>query len=144
MSFVLQATARIFAKPFGQTTRVGRVFFSTQMICALHQLSYGFPSYLSDDLLDVSETTAALCLEDICPAVKAPFGFVYLRDPTPEDKLRIEREFQAAGFLGSIGCFDCSGWARNNCPKALQGIMMEKDGCTHGRMEVICTLNLWI
>lgn len=115
-----------------------------KVICALRQMAYGIPSDLADDLFDVSETTAALCLENFCIAVIEAFAPVYLRQPTIKDLENIEREFAAVGFPRCIGCLDCAGWRWKNCPKALQGIMKGKDGVPSIRMELICSLDLWI
>ena len=40
--------------------------------------------------------------------------------------------------------FGVCGVVLKNCPKALQGIMVGKDGKPSVRMEVICSLELWI
>lgn len=115
-----------------------------KIICALRQISYDIPADLSDDLFDVSETTAALCLENYCIALQKSLGPLYIRDPTPSELIRIEREFEKAGFPGCIGCLDCSSWTWKNCPKALQGLHKGKDGSPSIRMEAICSLDLWI
>lgn len=115
-----------------------------KIICALKMISYGLPADMADDMFDISETTANLCLESFCAAVMNGLGFRYLRDPTAEDIARIERSFAAAGFPGCIGCLDCAGWGWKNCPVALQGIMKGKSGKAEIRMEVICDLDLWI
>ncbi|CDF33411.1 unnamed protein product [Chondrus crispus] len=115
-----------------------------KVICAMYQLSYGIPADLADDLFEVSETTASLCLTEFCSAVVDGFRSEYLRQPTQEDLGRIERRFAAVGFPGCIGCLDCAGWDWRNCPKALQGAMIGKDGTPTLRMEVICDLDLWI
>jgi len=115
-----------------------------KVICALRQLAYGIPVDLADDLFDVSETTASLCLVEFCKAVVTCFSTQYLRSPTPQDLQRIEKEFSKVGFPGCIGCLDCAGWDWKNCPKALQGIMVGKDGKSTVRMEVVCSLDLWV
>lgn len=124
----------------------GRIGISPllKVICALRQLSYGIPADLADDLFDVSETTASDCLQAFCNAVISGFSGIYLREPTEEDLVRIEKEFRLAGFPGCIGCLDCSGWQWKNCPKALQGVMTGKEGKPSVRMEVVCSLDLWI
>lgn len=73
-----------------------------KVICAMRQLSYGIPADLGDDLFDVSEKTAATCLEKFCTSVIKDLGAVYLRKPTEDDIIRIEREFRLAGFPGCI------------------------------------------
>ena len=115
-----------------------------KVICALRQIAYDIPADLADDLFDVSETTAADCLEHFCSSVRACFGAHYLREPTAEDLVRIERQFARLGFPGCVGCLDCAGWEWKNCPKDLQGVMRGKEGRSVLRMEVIADLDLWI
>ena len=115
-----------------------------KVICGLREMSYGLPADLADDLFDVSETTASLCLHEFCKSIVDCFGERYLRDPDEEDIRRIEKQFAAVGFPGCLGCLDCAGWTWKNCPKALQGAMNGKEGCPTLRMEVICDLDLWI
>lgn len=115
-----------------------------KVICALRILSYGIPSDLADDMFNVSETTADLCVKNFCSAVQTGLKSQYLRDPTDEELKEIEKQFAKAGFPGCIGCLDCAGWEWKNCPKALQGIMTGKNNRPEVRMEVICSLDLWI
>lgn len=77
------------------------------VICALRQLSYGIPTDISDNLFDISESTAAQFIHHICVGVKEAFGSLYLREPTMDDIMRIEGDFRNAGFQGCVGCFDC-------------------------------------
>lgn len=115
-----------------------------KVVCGMRMMAYGIPADLSDDLFDVSETTAFLCLFEFCEAVINCFETEYLREPTVEDLKRVERRFAEVGFPGCIGCVDCAGWFWKNCPKALQGAMIGKDGKPCLRMEVVCDLDLWI
>lgn len=115
-----------------------------KVICALRMLAYGIPADLADDMFNMSQTTASLCLEAFSEAIISGLKHQYLRDPTREDITRIERQFAAAGFPGCIGCLDYAGWTWKACPVALQGIMSGKNGKPETRMEVICDLDLWI
>lgn len=115
-----------------------------KVICALRQLAYRLPADIADDLFDISETSASLCLIELCTAVNNCFQVEYLRAPTTADLARIEREIKNVGFPGCIGCLDCAGWRWKNCPKALQGVMVGRDGVPTVRMEAICSLDLWI
>lgn len=88
--------------------------------------SYRIPPNLSDDLFDVSETTASLCCENFCSSVVALFGEQYFRRPTNRDIRRIENQFSEnqlskVGFPCCLGCLYCAAWAWKNCLKALQG-----------------------
>lgn len=92
----------------------------------------------------MSGTTGSLCVQEFCKAVDECFGDCNLRDPDENYIARIERQFAAVGFPDCIGCLDCAGWYWKNCPKALQGIMVGKDGKPSVRVEVVCSLDLWI
>lgn len=114
-----------------------------KVIAALRILSYGIPADFCDDSFDISETVAQLCLDEFCVAVIACFGVEYLRAPTAEDLLQIEKQFRGVGFPGCIGAVDCAGWGWKNCPKDLQGIMVGKDGKPVLPLEAVCDLDLW-
>ncbi|PXF42407.1 hypothetical protein BWQ96_07848 [Gracilariopsis chorda] len=129
-----------------QPNAVGKLGISplVKVICALRQISHDIPSDLAEDMCDVSETTASLCLDEFCKAVESHFRAKYLQDPTDEDLIRTERQFARVGFPGCIGCVDCGGWEWKSCPKALQGVMIGKEGKPTLRMELICYLDMWI
>ena len=84
------------------------------------------------------------CLHYFCEAVREAFSTIYLREPTKEDLEHIETRFAELGFPACTGFLDCAVWDWENCPKALQGDMIGKDGKHTSRLEVICDLNLWI
>lgn len=115
-----------------------------KVICALRQLSYGFPADLAEDMFEVSETTAAKCLEEFFVSVVKCFPHHYRRLRSENYLENIEGQLARAEFPGFIGCLDCAAWAWKNCPNALQGAMIRKDGVASVRMEVICSLDLWI
>lgn len=99
---------------------------------------------MSDELFEVSESTANLSLDAFCISVSAGLRGIYLREPTTEDIERIAQAFRLAGFPGCICCLYCSAWKWKNFPKALQGIMTYEESRRSVRMEVICSLDLWI
>jgi Plant transposon protein len=72
------------------------------------------------------------------------FGSEFLRAPTKYDLKTVEEKFALSGFPVCVGAVDCASGNWKNCPKALQGIHVGKDGVPVLRMEVICDLNLWI
>ena len=115
-----------------------------KVIAAHRQLSYGIPSDFCDDAFEISQTTGAMCLRSFCRVIVNRFSAEYLRQPTQDDLRRIEGQFRRAGFPGCIGAVDCAGWTWKNCPKALQGLMVGKDGVPTLRMEAICDLDLWV
>ena len=47
-------------------------------------------------------------------------------------------------LLAAWDASDCAGWTWKNCPKAVQDVMVGKDGVPTLRIEVICDLNLWV
>lgn len=106
-------------------------------------LAYGTPAEFRDDAFDVSETTAQKCLDEFCKAVVERFGSIYLRPPSAEDILRIDKQFRGLCFPGCIGAVDCAGWDWNNFPKEFQGIMVGKDDEPVLRLECICDVDLW-
>lgn len=57
---------------------------------------------------------------------------------------RIEGAFGNPGFWGCISCLDCSRWAGKRFPKALQVIIVGKDGNTDLRIEGIYSVDFWI
>ncbi|PXF47012.1 hypothetical protein BWQ96_03202 [Gracilariopsis chorda] len=93
------------------------IFPLVKVICALRQISHDIPSDLAEDMFEVSETTAFLCLDEFCKAVESLFRAKYLRKPTDEDLIRIERRFARVGFPECIGCVDCEGWEWQSCLK---------------------------
>ena len=106
-------------------------------------LAYALPADFCDDAFDISETTAQLCPDEFAIAMITCFGAEYLCAPTAEDLVRIEKQFRGVGFPGCIGAVDCAGWTWKNCPKALQGSFVGKDGKPTMRLEAICDLDLW-
>lgn len=115
-----------------------------KVIAALRELSYGLCADLMDDLSEVSSTTARDCLVNFCTCTVEKFGPKYLRAPTAEDLMRIEKKFRALGFPGCIGAVDCAGWVWKNCPKALQGSLKGKGAKPERRGDAICDMDLWI
>jgi Plant transposon protein len=113
-------------------------------VAALQQISLGICADSVDEYCRVSETTALLCLKEFSKSVVRVFGQLYLREPTQEDISRIERQFNAVGVPGCIGCLDCAGWMWKSCPKAVQGSHIGKEGKPKLRMECVCDLNLHI
>lgn len=84
---------------FGIITRM-------KVVCALRQMAYVLPSGLSDDLFEISETTAAKCIEESCVAFIPVFEITYLCNPTAGDIERIEGRFRGVGFPGCVGPVD--------------------------------------
>lgn len=115
-----------------------------KLIYVLRQPLYGVPAYFSDDLFDILDSTTDLCLQHFCSGLKAAFGAVHLREPTVAYTTKINAVFRAAGSTRCIVCLERTSWAWHNIPKALQGIMVGKDGQADLRMRAICSFDLWI
>lgn len=113
-------------------------------IRALHQIAYGIPEYISDDLFEVSQTTDYLSLEELCTAVTAAYLVTYLHEPTADEIVCIVPGFCQAGFLICIVCFFFCGWKWKNFPESLKEIMTGKEGVGTARMEVIWAIDAWI
>lgn len=97
-----------------------------RLICALRIFSYGVPAEMADDMFNISETTASLCLEAFPKAIILRFKSKYLRDPSPDDVPRIEQKFAAASFPEYIACVDWAVWigrlSQWRCKELCQGI----------------------
>lgn len=115
-----------------------------KIIVALRQVSYGLCTDVMDEVAEVSQTTARLCLLEFCKCVDEVFSMEFLRVPTSQDIERIELQFRKLGFPGCIGAVDCVGWEWKNCPVALQGSLKGKGARPELRAEAICDMDLWI
>jgi Plant transposon protein len=115
-----------------------------KVIVAIRTLAYALPSDIADDMFEVSETTALMCLHEFARVVVQCFDEEYLREPTGQDLIRIEKQFRKAGWPGCIGVVDCAGWFWKNAPTALAGVLSGKEGKPCLRMEAVCDLDLWI
>lgn len=115
-----------------------------KVVCALNQLTYAISAKKAGDDVGIAESTANVCRKRFCASIVTLFKAVWLRRPTTTDLRTIEQQFQAVGFPGCVGCVDCSGMQWEQCPTALQGIMVGKEGKPTLRMEIICDLNLRI
>lgn len=110
----------------------------------MRQLAYGVSADSMDDYYKIEESTAINAMKQFCMSVVNCFEDEFLCPPSNEKLQRIEKPFADFSFPGCMGCLDCAGWDWGQCPKALQGIMVGKDGVPTLRMEVICDLDLRI
>ena len=115
-----------------------------KIVGALRQITYDIAADATDEYVRMAESTARRSLTEFCRSVDRCFAKQYLREPTLADMKKMERRFAAVGFPGCIGVVDCAGWTWDNCPKALQGIMVGKDSVPTIRMEVVADLDLHI
>jgi hypothetical protein len=65
-----------------------------KVIVAIRTLAYALPSNIADDMFEVSETTASMCLHEFARVVVQCFDAEYLREPTGQDLVRIEKQFK--------------------------------------------------
>lgn len=116
-----------------------------QKICAaLRILSSGVSADSLVDYFRLSESTLMLTFKLFCTSIRELYEGTYLRRPTLSDLQNVESQYSKLGFPACIGCVDCSGWEWENCPVALQGQYIGKDGKPTIRMEVVCDDMLWV
>jgi Plant transposon protein len=110
-----------------------------KVIVAIWTLAYSLPCYIWDDMFEVSETTASMCLHEFARVVVECFDAEYLREPTRQDLIRIEKQFRKVGWPGCIGVVDCAGWFWKNAPTVLAGVLSGKEGkpCLRMRRSVV-------
>ena len=70
---------------------IGMIGFSSYQKCtaAVRMLAYGVPSDLIDEYIRMSESTCLDYMYKFYKAVIAVFGPEYLREPTPQDTVRL-------------------------------------------------------
>jgi hypothetical protein len=69
-----------------------------KVIVAIRTLAYVLPSNIADDMFEVSETTASLCLHEFASAIVDCFEAEYLREPTEEDLITTVKTIQGSGM----------------------------------------------
>ena len=87
-------------------------------VAALRMLVYGCAADMTDEYIDIGETTAIECVKRFAYAVVRSFKNEYCRSPTAEDVSRMQAENARRGFPGMIGSIDCMHWEWHNCPHA--------------------------
>jgi len=79
-----------------------------QKITAAHRiLAYGIPADLTDEYLQIGESTAIESLGAFVKAIVEVFGDWYLRAPNETDICRLLSIGEQHGFSGMLGSIDC-------------------------------------
>ncbi|XP_061970156.1 uncharacterized protein LOC133692987 [Populus nigra] len=86
-------------------------------------LAYGIPPDLTDEYLQIEESTAIESLRAFVKAIVQVFGDWYLRAPNEADVCRLLSIGEQRGFPGMLGSIDCMHWKWEKCPIAWYGIM---------------------
>jgi hypothetical protein len=94
---------------------------------ALRMLAYGGAGDCNDEYLQLSETTSLQCMDRFCNAIVAMYESEYLREPNPEDLVRLLKIGSKRGFPGMLGSVDCMHWKWKNCPSAWAGQFQGKE-----------------
>lgn len=81
-----------------------------KITAALRMLSYGVPADYIEETMNVGESSAHLCLIELCRAVFECLGKKHLSPSSKTDIIRIERQFAEVGFLRCVGCMDAVDW----------------------------------
>ena len=81
-----------------------------KVMAALRQLAYGCSADSLDEYCRQGESTALRSMKEFCRSVVSCFEGEFLRDPTEDELLMIERHFSRVGLPGCIGCVECAGW----------------------------------
>jgi hypothetical protein len=90
-----------------------------QKVIAAHRiLAYGIPADLTDEYLQIEESTAIESLRAFVKAIVVVFGDWYLRAPNEANICRLLSIGEQRGFPGILGSIDCMHWKWKKCPIA--------------------------
>jgi len=114
------------------------------MLIAIKSLSYGVPCHAFSDYFQMSPAFARECCAEFDKAICAIYTKEYLRMPTKQDLINIEKlHFREHKFHGIYGSIDCMHTTWKNCPKGWQGSYKGKEGRPSIVLEAVCDYNLW-
>ncbi|KAL9354685.1 hypothetical protein Peur_042996 [Populus x canadensis] len=116
-----------------------------QKVTAAHRiLAYGIPADLTDEYLQIGESTAIESLRAFVKAIVEVFGDWYLRAPNEADVCRLLSIGEQRGFPGMLGSIDCMHWKWEKCPIAWHG--MYTGHCREPTiiLEAVASQDLWI
>lgn len=124
----------------------GRLSLSTEqkLTCAMRMLAYGLPADLTDEFLDIAESTALEVLDHFTRAIWAVYRKEYLRKPTAADLQRLTDKAADRGFPGMLGSLDCMHWQWKNCPTAYAGQFQGHKGKPTIILEAVASYDTWI
>ncbi|XP_024171900.1 uncharacterized protein LOC112177891 [Rosa chinensis] len=123
-----------------------RVGLSTEqkLTCAMRMLAYGLPADLSDEFLNVAESTALEILSHFTRVIFNVYHNHYLRRPTPADLQWLLDVADKRGFPGMVGSLDCMHWQWKNCPTAWQGHFTGYKRKPTIILEAVASYDAWI
>jgi hypothetical protein len=82
-----------------------------QKVTAAHRiLAYGIPADLTDEYLQIEESTAIESLRAFVKAIVEVFGDWYLRTPNEADTCQLLSIGEQRGFPRMLGSIDCMHW----------------------------------
>jgi hypothetical protein len=116
-----------------------------QKVIAAHRiLAYGISADLTDEYLQIGESTAIESLRAFVKAIVEVFGDWYLRAPNKADICRLLSIGEQRGFPGMLESIDCMHWKWEKCPIAWHGMYT-----SHCRepiiiLEAVASQDLWI
>jgi len=114
---------------------------------ALKVNAYGIAANAFHDYYQMGESMARKCCKCFNEAISTckKLTNVFLCKMTKNDAKRIvELHKQKHGVAGLLGSLDCMHVICKNCPIALQGAFMGKEGCPTIVLEAMADFNLWI
>jgi len=116
-----------------------------QKVTATHIiLAYGIPTDLTNEYLQIGESTAIESLRAFIKAIVEVFGDWYVRAPNEADICRLLSIGEQRGFPGMLGNIDCMHWKWEKCPIAWHE--MYTGYCREPTiiLEAVASQDLWI
>ncbi|XP_075486267.1 uncharacterized protein LOC142525866 [Primulina tabacum] len=107
-------------------------------------LVYGLPADVTDEYIQIVESTAIQYMQHFCRAIVEVFAEQYLRSPTANDVARLLYIGKQRGFPGMLGSLDCMHWRWKNCLTAWAGQYAGRNGSPTIILEATADYDLWI
>ncbi len=126
---------------------VGELGASTdlKLMAAFRMLCDGTSAYSLVESTRMGEDLNMKCLKEFTKSIVEMYEEEWLRRPSKNEIVDIEKRYSILGFPGCIGAVDCASWEWDNCPIGWQGNYKGKGKKPVCRMEVICddSLRVW-
>jgi hypothetical protein len=107
-------------------------------------MAYGVASHTFRDYFHMSNTMARSCCVQFDDAVRSIYSKEYLRHPSREDIVSINKLHKSIHFFdGLFGSLDCMHTYWKNCPMGWQGSFKGKEKKPSIVLEAICDYNMW-
>jgi hypothetical protein len=94
---------------------------------AIRMLANGGAADSNDEYFRIAESTSIKSLNEFCSSIIELYSKEFLREPTPEDIVRLTALNSKRGFPGMLGSLDCMHWTWKNCPAAWKGQYQGKE-----------------